>query len=91
MIQLIVTKLQCKHVRCATIYYFICCYVIFSLGNSLRDEIEQVEDKLKLLENFDQELYTQSEVLDNLEQILESQNFPWNLSENGETCTLMVS
>ena len=75
----------------ATIYYCSSCYVVFSLENSLHDEIRQVEDKLKVLENFDQELDTQSEVLDNLEQILESQSFPWNLAENGETCTLMVS
>ena len=43
------------------------------------------------MEDFEQELYAQSEVLDNLEQTLEGQIFPWNLKECGEASTLMVS
>ena len=44
-----------------------------------------------MAEEFDHEIYTQSEVLDNLEQTLEGQTFPWDLSGSGEGCTLMVS
>ena len=63
---------------------------VFRLEDSVRKEIGKLEQTINLIEEFDQELYAQSEVLDNLEQTLECQNFPWNLAESGETCTLMV-
>ena len=60
------------------------------MQSSIQEEIADIDEKISLVEDFDQELYAQAEVLDNLEQTLEGQIFPWNLSESGETCTLMV-
>ena len=60
------------------------------LQSSIQEEITDIDEKISLVEDFDQELYAQAEVLDNLEQTLEGQIFPWNLSESEETCTLMV-
>ena len=65
--------------------------MVFRLQSSIEEEIEQIDSKIRLVEDFEQELYAQSEVLDNLEQTLEGQIFPWNLKECGEASTLMVS
>ena len=65
--------------------------MLFRLQSSIEEEIEEIENKILLVEEFEQELYAQSEVLDNLEQTLEGQIFPWNLRESGESSTLMVS
>ena len=64
---------------------------IFRIEESIKDEIKDISNKIGLAEEFDHEIYTQSEVLDNLEQTLEGQTFPWDLSGSGEGCTLMVS
>ena len=64
---------------------------IFRIEDSIKEEIKEISNKIGLAEEFDHEIYTQSEVLDNLEQTLEGQTFPWDLSGNGEGCTLMVS
>ena len=63
---------------------------LFRLESSIQKEIEEIKNTISLVEEFDQELYSQSEVLDNLEQTLAGQAFPWNLSESGDACTLMV-
>ena len=64
---------------------------IFRMENSIKEEMKEISNKIGLTEEFDHEIYTQSEVLDNLEQTLEGQTFPWDLSGSGEGCTLMVS
>ena len=64
---------------------------IFRIEESIKEEIKQLSNKIGLAEEFDHEIYTQSEVLDNLEQTLEGQTCPWDLSASGEGCTLMVS
>ena len=64
---------------------------IFRIEDSIKQEIKEITNKIGLAEEFDHEIYTQSEVLDNLEQTLEGQTFPWDLSGSGEGCTLMVS
>ena len=62
----------------------------FRLKSSIEEEVEHIDEKIRLVEEFDQEIYTQTELLDSLEEMLEGQIYPWNLSESGETCTLMV-
>ena len=64
---------------------------IFSLQTSIQEEVEDIDQKIRLVEEFDEEVYGHVEVLDNLEQTLDGQSYPWDLSESGETCTLMVS
>ena len=58
---------------------------------TIQEELEDIDRKIGLVEDFDEELYNQIEVLDNLEQTIESQTYPWDLAETSETCTLMVS
>ena len=64
---------------------------IFSLQTSIQEEVEDIDQKVRLVEEFDEEVYEHVEVLDNLEQTLDGQSYPWDLSESGETSTLMVS